>query len=180
MEKTLFTVLPAIVLWNLSNLSLAQLATESTKHKWPDSIELIIAAEKSTARHRDGEYLNNVNAKALRHFATTYEKTSEIRWVKLPGGFRVHFVNEGIDTRIYYNEKGTPETTVRYYFEKDMPREIRHIVKTTYYDFSIFLVTEITAFHKTGYLVKLEDKTSWKTVKVVDGEMEVSEEFLKD
>ena len=33
---------------------------------------------------------------------------------------------------------------------------------------------------KTGYLVKLEDKTSWKTVKVVDGEMEVSEEFLKE
>lgn len=180
MKSALFTFHQAIFLiWNLSNISFAQLTADSAKPELSTSFEMILAYNKSTDKNADGDYLNNVNTKALRHFTTGYEKASEIRWAKLPGGFRVHFINEGIDTRIYYNEKGAPEATVRYYFEKDMPREVRHIIKTTYYDFSIFCVTEITTAGKTAYLVKMEDRTCWKTVKVVDKETEITEEYSK-
>ncbi len=180
MKSAPFTFLPAIFLiWSLSNFSFAQLTTDSAKPILSTSFEPILAYNKPTYKNADGDYINNVNTKALRHFTTTYEKASEIRWAKLAGGFRVHFVNEGIDTRIYYNEKGAPESTVRYYFEKDMPSEIRHIIKTTYYDFSIFCVTEITTAGKTAYLVKIEDRTCWKTVKVVEQETEITEEYSK-
>ena len=180
MTTTSFTFLPAIFLISgLSNFSFAQLATDSAKQKLLTSFEPILAYNKSTGKNADGDYLNNVDAKALRHFATLYENASEIRWAILPGGFRVHFVNAGIDTRIYYTKKGAPEATVRYYFEKDMPHEVRHIIKTTYYDFSIFCVTEITMAGKTAYLVKIEDRTCWKTVKVVDNEMEITENIQK-
>ena len=180
MKSAIFTfLLTVLLIWNLSNISFAQRALDSAKPKLSTSFELTWANNKSRDKNADGDYINNVNTKALRHFTTTYEKASEIRWAKLAGGFRVHFVNEGIDSRIYYNEKGAPESTVRYYFEKDMPREIRHIIKTTYYDFSIFCVTEITTAGKTAYLVKIEDRTCWKTVKVVDRETEITEEYSK-
>jgi hypothetical protein len=32
---------------------------------------------------------------------------------------------------------------------------------------------------KIVYLVKIEDKTSWKTLRVTDGEMEIVEDYLK-
>ena len=54
-----------------------------------------------------------------------------------------------------------------------MPRDIRHMVKSAYYD---------KRSHNNGenaYLVKMEDKTSWKTIKIVDGEMETMEESIK-
>lgn len=180
MKSASFTLLPAIFLtWSVSNFSYAQPATDSEKPKLSPSFEPILAYNKSTNKNTDGDYLNNVDAKALRHFTTSYENASEIRWAKLPGGFRVHFVNAGIDTRIYYTKNGAPEATVRYYFEKDIPLEVRHIIKTTFYDFSIFCVTEITTAGKTAYLVKIEDRTCWKTVKVVDKEMEITEDYSK-
>jgi hypothetical protein len=52
-------------------------------------------------------------------------------------------------------------------------------VKSTYYDFNIYHIIEPTLNGVTSYLVKMEGKSTWKTVKVVDGEMEEVEEYLK-
>ena len=68
---------------------------------------------------------------------------------------------------------------LRYYQEEKLPHEIRGLVKSTYYDYDIYLITEVNRNEKIAYVVKMEDKTSWKTVKVVDGEMEVLEDYTK-
>jgi hypothetical protein len=68
---------------------------------------------------------------------------------------------------------------IRYYGEDKLPSPIRHTVKSNYYDFSIFNVTEVSKGEKIVYLVKIEDKTCWKTLMVTDGEMETIEEYLK-
>lgn len=180
MKKISFICLVGIFLvCAISYSSFAQLATISSKFTNSSSIDQIVVSEKLNERDANRDFINNVNSKALRHFTKSYQNPSEVRWVKLTTGFRVHFTSDGIDTRIYYNEKGTHEATVRYYYEKDMSPAIRHQVKTIYYDFKIFLITEITADHKTAYLVKMEDQICWKTVRIADNEMEVAEEYLK-
>ena len=53
------------------------------------------------------------------------------------------------------------------------------IVRYGYPDYSIKSVREIHAANATAYLVTIEDATSWKTIRVVNGETDVYEEFKK-
>jgi len=53
------------------------------------------------------------------------------------------------------------------------------MVKSNYYDYSIFLVQEVKVGDKTAYLVKIEDEKSFKTIRVVDGEMDEYESYKK-
>jgi len=53
------------------------------------------------------------------------------------------------------------------------------MVKSTYYDFNIFLVNEVSVGNAKVYLVKIEDNTSFKTIRIQDGEMTETEIFTK-
>ncbi|MEO6960598.1 MAG: hypothetical protein ABIY90_01450, partial [Puia sp.] len=67
-----------------------------------------------------------------------------------------------------------------YYSEDKLPREIRAIVKSTYYDFTITVVEDVQTRVNGVYLIYLEDKTSIKIVRVTrDGDMDVFKEITK-
>jgi hypothetical protein len=124
-------------------------------------------------------YRNDINIKAVRNFMREYKKCASAKWFKLNNGFAVHFTMDGFDTKVYYDKKGNYEWMIRNYAESQLPREVRHLVKSHYYDFSIYHVTEVSRNGKITYAVIIEDKTSRKTIKVVDGEMEVMFEYSK-
>jgi hypothetical protein len=93
-----------------------------------------------------------------------------------------YFTHDNIQSWVCYNKKGDFEYMIRHYDEKKLPQEIRHLVRSTYYDFSILHINEITINGITFYFVTMADKTSkdkicWKIVKVADGEMEVMKEY---
>jgi len=127
----------------------------------------------------DPFYLNEIDSRAVRNFARTYWNASDANWVTYPGGYVVFFSKNGISSRAYYTRSGELECTIRQYTEKDMPADIRHMVKSAYYDYSIFLVNEITNQGGTSYVVKIEDKTSFKEITIDDNEMRVTNEFIK-
>jgi hypothetical protein len=182
MKKTFFTnCTGAFLACTVTSLIYAQNADINVKPQPHFSTEKNISSSEQmdTAKDSDSLFLNDINIKAVQHFMTTYKNPSDVRWSQLKNGFRVHFISDDIQTRIFYNAKGSPESMIRYYHEDKLPLEIRHLVKSNYYDFSIFVVTEININRKIAYLVKMVDKTSWKTIKVVDGEMEVIEEYSK-
>jgi hypothetical protein len=70
--------------------------------------------------------------------------------------------------------------TLRYYEEKNLPFEVRDVVKRKYYDYSITGVNEILVEDKTIYIVLIQDGSNWKKVSVYDGEMKVLEDFNKN
>jgi hypothetical protein len=109
-----------------------------------------------------------------------YKYVTTAKWSKLSNGdCSVNFTVDSITTKIVYDRAGHCENVVRYYFENRLPPEVRHVVKSNYYDFNIYHIIEPTINGITSYLIKLEGKSTWKTVKVVDGEMEEVEEYLK-
>jgi hypothetical protein len=124
-------------------------------------------------------YRNDINIKAVRNFIREYNKCASAEWFKSNNGFAVHFTMDGLNTKVYYDKKGNYEYMIRSYAESHLPPEVRHLVKSRYYDFSIYHVTEITRNGKIVYGVMIEDKTSRKTIRVVDGEMEVVSEYSK-
>jgi hypothetical protein len=61
-----------------------------------------------------------------------------------------------------------------------MPKDLRHIVKSTYYDYAINLVQEIERPNEsTVYLIQLTDKTALINLKVCDEEVEEVQRFKK-
>ena len=123
---------------------------------------------------------NEINIRAIRDFIKEYKNVSEARWYISGNGFlAVYFTNADITTRRYYNKKGVYEYMIRYYNEIKLPRNIRHLIKTQYYDFDIFQITEFSRKGKIAYLTKIHDKDHWKTIVIVENEMEVVDEYPK-
>ena len=124
-------------------------------------------------------YLNEIDSRAVRSFVGTFWNATDANWVTYPGGYVVYFTKNGISNRAYYTRSGDLECTIRQYAEKDMPADIRHMVKSAFYDYSIFLVHEVTTRGKTRFVIKIEDKTSFKEIRIDDEGLEVTNEFIK-
>ena len=114
-----------------------------------------------------------------KHFKKEFKNTTGESWYALQNGYRVKFLQNGVYNMAHYNEKGRWLRTIRYYDETGLPKNIRNAVRHEFLDFNIFLVMEMNLPQSTIYLVKIEDKTSWKTVRVAGDEIEVVENFTK-
>jgi hypothetical protein len=168
--------------WTITNVTYSQSSTSTAKLKPQLTLEKNVPISKQLNSAKNSNFLlrNEINAKAVRNFTREYKNITGAKWFKSANGlFAVYFISEKIQSWVYYNTKGNYEFMIRHYYEEKLPREVRHLVKSNYYDFSIYHVTEVSRNDKIAYVLKLEDKTSWKTIKVVDGEMEVTEGYLK-
>ena len=77
-------------------------------------------------------------------------------------------------------EKGHWLHTIRTYDEKELPEEIRHLVKSSYHDHDISFVLEIEKPRDTfTYIVHLEGKAEWINIRVNSGRMEEFQKFQK-
>lgn len=168
--------------WIILSIANGQIANSITQVKTKSFPEKIIPESKQPNLIKDSGFTfrNEINAKAVRNFMTNYKNAADVKWFKSANGLTVaYFTSDSIQNWIFYNNEGDCEYTLRHYTEEKMPRDVRHAVKSKYYDFSIYHVAEISRSGKTNYIVKIKDKTSFKTIRVIDGETEVIEEFSK-
>jgi hypothetical protein len=168
--------------WTITSITYSQNSTNPAGFQGKPSIEKIIPTPKQpdTAGKTEFNFRNEISSSAVRNFLKDYKDVTNAKWSKMPHGYSaVVFTVDSIKTRIVYDKGGQCENIVRYYFENRLPPAVRHLVKSTYYDFSIYHIIEPTLNGVTSYLVKMEGKTTWKTVKVVDGEIEEVEECFK-
>ena len=120
-----------------------------------------------------------VNTKAMRDFKKTSPHIESEKWYSFKDGFAAKFTEDGIQRMVTYNRIGDWLYTISYYEEKQLPEDIRALVKSTYYDYTITVVQEITAHQQTVYLVHMQDANTWKTIRIADEEMSVVEDFNK-
>ena len=123
--------------------------------------------------------VNDVNVLAARHFSKKFSKAEDAMWVEGDNGTSVYFKINGLNMRSTYSKTGRNEYTLKYYDDSSMPRALRHMVKSTYYDYSIQLVTEIVRNRTTYFLVKMQNANQILTLRVVDGEISVFEKIEK-
>jgi hypothetical protein len=120
-----------------------------------------------------------IDQKAMRDFRKTFKDINNEKWYILSNGFVAEFLNDDIKNVVVYDKKGNWLFSICYYNEKKLAPDIRAIIKGTYYDYTITRVEEIHVPEKIIYLVHMEDQTTWKNVRVSDGEMELIEDFSK-
>ena len=170
------------IAWTITSFAYGQIPNSLEKFREEPLPENIIPLSKELNLSTDSDFnfRNDINTKAVRNFIRDYKNVTGAKWFKSANGlFVVYFTNENIQNWIYYNKKGDFEFMLRHYNEEKLPPDVRHLVKSNYYDFSIYHVSEIRYNGKTEYFVRIEDKTCWKKIKVEDGEMEVVEEITK-
>jgi hypothetical protein len=139
-----------------------------------------LAAAKVRTLKPGNQYLNDVNMRAMRDFVTRYGDVTDAIWHRSNDNYVAVFYKDSIQHRVIYSNRGDLSYIMKYYEESRMPRNVRAQVKSTYYDYKIYVIQEIeTPDHPTVYIVNLQGASDWKKVKLCQGEMEIIEEFRK-
>jgi hypothetical protein len=121
----------------------------------------------------------DVNSKAVKSFEKSFKNAADALWFPNGSGYTVRFNNDGIRSSAEYDKKGRWISTVSYYRENRMSRELRKQIKSTYFDYKINQVIEIHTLLGSAVIVQLEDEISFLNIRVVDGVMDVYEEIQK-
>lgn len=123
----------------------------------------------------------NINARAISDFQGRYNKVNNAMWFVDPkGGYISYFVRDGYGDRVIYNEKGRWLYSLIIYDESKLPKDIRAMVKSAYFDLTITLVEEVQSLDGVAYIVDLEDKSTIKVIKIDnEGEMKVLQDLSK-
>jgi len=139
----------------------------------------LATANVKTARPKN-QYLNDVNVRAMRDFVSRYGDAEDAVWHQTNTSYVAVFTRDSVRYRVTYTNRGELSYTMKYYEEKQMARNIRAQVKSTYYDYKIFVIQEIEMPDQpTIYIINLQGDSDWKKVRLCQGEMEVIEEYKK-
>jgi len=118
-----------------------------------------------------------VNTKVLRSFYLSFGEKPDAVWSKTTKGFVVWFKDQKRSTYVYFRPNGAIDYQLHRYFEGELPKDVRHIVRSNFYDYTITHVSEVKKDDFVCYFVKIEDKASLKTIRVTGGEYAVVEDL---
>ncbi|HLZ88734.1 MAG TPA: hypothetical protein VKQ52_15870 [Puia sp.] len=117
--------------------------------------------------------------KASRDFWKQVGDQKNEQWYKETTGYSAEYTDGPVKALYRYDKNGKWLYSILTYGENRLPEEVRHLVRSTYYDFGIQWVKEVGDAQSTVYVVHIENDTAWKEVAVQDGEMRVLKEFCK-
>jgi hypothetical protein len=123
--------------------------------------------------------LNDINIKAVRHFLKNYKDVNGEKWYKISDGFIADFTKDSIQTKVVYDLNGVWHCTLNAFDEKKMPSEVRDMVKTKYCDFNILIAYQIIYDEGVIFIIKIDSATKLKILNIVNGEMEVTGDYVK-
>lgn len=183
MKKTIFTGLTGLFLALLINIA-AQGQSSIAKAELPK--DMTYHRKSPSENNLKTVNRNDVNQKAVKNFTKSYKGSSGETWFDVEGGFIAEFTSSGIDIRVDYNKKGSWLRTIRTYNEDKLGQDVRHLVKSMYYDYDIIQVQEVESpfnvenpLNTVTYIVHLEGKTELINLRIHDGEMEEWQKFIK-
>ena len=140
-------------------------------------LEISVSFGAATLINAGSETINTINTRVVRDFVKNYRDVFDEKWYKVSNGYIAKFVRNGLENMAAYNTSGHWMFTIIYYDEKKLPPEVRAIVKSTYYDYSITRVDEIHVNSQIIYQVHMQDENTWKNIRVCDGSIEVVEDY---
>jgi hypothetical protein len=130
----------------------------------------------------DERALNNTKLNAVKDFMKRYSTATDVKWLTTDdGGLVAKFNESSVQNTVAYNKAGNWVHTIRRYYETDMPKNVRAIVKSVYYDYTILRIEEITGAKNNSlvFVVHVQDDTTLKILRICDNEMNVLHEYIR-
>jgi len=135
-------------------------------------------ASQSTIGTNDADgSLSLVNEKAVRRFKQSYKEPLDEHWTVGKDSYRVSFVRGSVKHMVDYHLNGRWRNTIRIYDESHLPLDIRRAIRYEFFDSKIILVNELRYGRTLAYFVKIRQNGWTKTIRAVDDEIAVVEEF---
>ncbi|HTN06084.1 hypothetical protein [Agriterribacter sp.] len=187
MQKAFYSVAAILIFLILSAGVKAQRFAAAGKHLYKFSIAAarrhVPEAAPVMSHPKSRQYLNSINIRAVRDFMNRYNNVDNESWVIMEdGGFKAHYVANGIDYTAYYNKQGNWTNSLKIYTEEKLPFKVRDMVKREYYDYAIMLIHEIESFKSDSaptYIIRMEDARSFFFIRIRDGEMNILKHLQK-
>lgn len=125
--------------------------------------------------------IKNYSEKTFKNFTKTFPSASnlKIRTVKKD----MHITGSSGDSviRALYNRNGRSLYSVVSYPSSQLPESIVERVERFFAGYTVYgPVTDVTVNFKTAHLILIENKRTWKRVRMINDEMDVYEEYTKD
>jgi hypothetical protein len=123
--------------------------------------------------------LKAISAKLYARFTKDFRSATNISFYA-DRNVQIYSKIDGVTNRTLYTRKGKFIHNVRQYESNMLPEAVTEAVNSVYPRFEIFGgVAEVKVAGKVAYFVLIENKKSWKRVKVINGEVDVYEEYNK-
>jgi len=120
-----------------------------------------------------------VSQKVSESFASLFKGAEAPKWFVADKNYVVDFILNNQVNKAEFTKNGHLVYHMAFGNEKQMPTDIRTIVKSKYFDFSINSTVKITYLEKSAWIVNIEDAEHFLVVRVVDGVMDVIEKIAK-
>jgi hypothetical protein len=126
--------------------------------------------------------IKTISPKMFERFTRDFKSAYDITVIddKKIKRIQINSKTDGDMNRTTYTRKGKFLHNIKHYDFAKLPESIAEMVNDAYPRYEIFGgVAEIQVMNKVAYFVLIENKKSWKRLKVVNSEIEVYEEFDK-
>jgi hypothetical protein len=122
-------------------------------------------------------WMIDVSQNVQKRFQRQFPGADGESWGKTDNGYFVRFTLAGIQNCAFLDKKGNLSGQIRYYYENNLPAEVRARVKSNYYDYRIMSVQEVTVETATSFLVAIAANHEWKIIRVSEDDMDVYREY---
>ena len=121
----------------------------------------------------------DVNFRVLKDFQKRFVPANNATWNETDKGYIARFSANSVETMVAYGKHGNWFYTIQRYDEKNLPADVRALVKSTYYDYTFFHIDEVNIPEQENsiYILLLQDNKHFKTVRVCGNEMEAINDY---
>jgi hypothetical protein len=120
-----------------------------------------------------------VSEKVAQSFASLFKGAEQPKWYKSDQNYVVDFIMNNQVNKAEFTKKGYLVYHMAFGNEKQMPADIRTIVKSKYFDFTINSTVQVTYDEKSAWIVNLEDSGNFLVLRVLDGNLDMVDRIVK-
>ncbi|MDB5152042.1 MAG: hypothetical protein JWR54_793 [Mucilaginibacter sp.] len=120
-----------------------------------------------------------VSKQVSESFASLFKGAEAPKWFEADKNYVVDFIMNNQLNKAEFTRKGRLVYHMVFGNEKQMPVDIRTIVKSKYFDFAINSTLKVNIDDQSAWIVNIEDANQFFVLRVVDGVMDVLETIKK-
>jgi hypothetical protein len=122
----------------------------------------------------------NVNSKVPKAFARSFKDAEKMSWYEVNQNYLVNFIQNEQQNKALFTRTGSLVYHITYGYEKNLPKDIRHQIKSEYYDYQITRVFNVRQNRRDVWVINLEDDNHVILAKVEEDQMNEVNRFKKN
>jgi hypothetical protein len=119
--------------------------------------------------------MNEVNARAARHFIENFSPSSSVKWFQDEEHYVATFTEGDSTDKVYYKTNGNFDFCLKYYRPDALEPYIKSIVFKKFPGCEILTITELTDLETKELSIKIKDGIYIRTLSCSDAGIEITE-----